>query len=111
MVQKLETVIVCLMQWERRSLRLLVEIDKARRTGLQLRLVVSIHRAELEGVEPVLVECLLALSMAGYGVKRAETISGLSIDVLLVFFREEFFVFPHLIKYARASLRCWIFCK
>ena len=111
MVQKLETVIVCLMQRERRSLRLLVEIDKARRTGLQLRLVVSIHRTELEGVEPVLVKGLLALSMAGYGVKCAETISGLSIDVLLVFFREEFFVFPHLIKYARASLRCWIFCK
>ena len=109
MVQKLEPMIVRLVQWKSWPLRLLIEIDEARRARLQLRLVISIHRAELERVETMIVEGLLALSMAAYGVESAEAISGLSIDVLLIFLREKFLVFPHLVQYAGASLRCWIF--
>ena len=108
-VQKLEPMIVRLVQWKSWPLRLLIEIDEARRARLQLRLVISIHRAELERVETMIVEGLLALSMAAYGVESAEAISGLSIDVLLIFLREKFLVFPHLVQYAGASLRCWIF--
>ena len=51
------------VRWERRSLRLLIEVYEACRTRLQLRLAERIHRAELGWVDTMIVLRLLTRSM------------------------------------------------
>ena len=55
MVQKLESVLVDLVHGKLRALRLLVEINEAGGTRLELGLVVRVHCAELCWVYSVIV--------------------------------------------------------
>lgn len=96
------------MQGKSGTLRLLIEIDKASWARLQLSLVISVDSTELQWVNPMVVKGLFALSMACDSIDSGEASSGISIDIFLIFFREELLVFPNLIQYARTSFWRWV---
>ena len=108
-IQELEAMIVGLVYWEGRSLRLLVEVYETSWARLNLSLVVSVNGTELRWIHSVIMQRLFALSMASWRFKSVETVSSSAFNVILVFFRKEFFVLPHLVQYARGSFRRRIF--
>ena len=106
MVQKLESVLVDLVHGKLRALRLLVEINEAGGTRLELGLVVRVHCAELCWVYSVIVQRLLSLAfIACLGLECVEPGSGASIDIFRVFAREVLLVAPNFVEQTRTALR------
>ena len=111
MVQVLEAMIMGPVRWERRSLRLLIEVYETCRSRLQLRLAERIHGAELGRIDTMIVLRLFSRPVTGRGLKGAEAISCMTIDVFLILFRKVLLIFPDFVQDARALLWRRVFDK
>ena len=100
-VKILEAVLMSLVHWKGRPLRLEVEVYKASRSWLYHCLVKCIHSAELKWVNLMVVQGLFHLFLLGC-IQRSETFTCPS-TILFIIRLEVFFVIPDFVKFLGAS--------